>query len=190
MKKSALYTRTGDLGTTSLVSGDRVIKSHPRLETYGTVDELNAWIGVLATDPDMPSEQVDMLRVIQHRLFDLGAYLATPTSANGEMPQLDSLGHTAISRLEHTIDMLDDAVPPLNRFVLPGGTRLSAWVHVARTVCRRAERLMVAINTTPDIYVDPNAIRYVNRLSDYLFVLSRYVNHRSGTPETFWGKGQ
>ncbi len=190
MKKSLLYTRTGDLGTTSLVSGDRVIKSHPRLEAYGTIDELNAWIGVLVTDPDMPQSQTAILLTIQHRLFDLGAYLATPTPSEGEMPQIPSLGHSAISRIERVIDELDDAVPPLNRFVLPGGTRLSAWIHVARTVCRRAERHMVALNAMADTYVDPNAIRYVNRLSDYLFVLSRYVNYRSGTPETFWEKEQ
>lgn len=190
MKKSLLYTRTGDLGTTSLVTGDRVSKSHPRLEAYGTIDELNAWIGVLTTDPGIPSSQLPLLSQVQHRLFDLGAYLATPCDNDAIMPQIDSLGQAAISSLEHEIDHLDDAVPPLNRFVLPGGTRLAAWIHVARTVCRRAERHMVALAGMPDAYVDPTALRYVNRLSDYLFVLSRYVNFTTGTPEIFWEKGQ
>lgn len=184
MKKSPLYTRTGDLGTTSLVDGTRVSKSHPRLEAYGTVDELNSWMGVLATDPQMPADCLPLIFRIQNRLFDLGAYLATPGTPDGPMPQAASLNREAISEVEREIDRLDEAVPPLRRFVLPGGTRLSGWCHVARTVCRRAERHCISLAASE--YVDPNAIRYVNRLSDYLFVLSRYVNVSAGVSERCW----
>lgn len=190
MKKSLLYTRTGDLGKTSLVSGIRVAKDNERLQAYGTVDELNAWLGVLASDPSMPPEQSAELLTIQHRLFDLGAYLATPTPADGTMPQATGLGHETISHLEHLIDVLDSSVPPLTRFVLPGGSQLSAWTHVARTVCRRAERHMVTLSTMPETYVAPDALRYINRLSDYLFALSRYINHRGNIPEVYWEKTQ
>jgi len=185
MKKSTLYTRTGDLGSTSLIGGKRASKASARLESYGTVDELNAWIGVLTSDPSLPNGQLPVLQYIQHRLFDLGAYLATPGTPDGPMPQATTLGHEAISRIEHEIDILDDETPAANRFVLPGGNQLSAWAHVARTVCRRAERRIIALSQTGE-YVDPNAIRFVNRLSDYLFILSRYINHANGTDEVYW----
>lgn len=190
MKKSLLYTRTGDLGKTSLISGLRVAKDNERLQAYGTVDELNAWLGVLASDPTMPAEQSAELLIIQHRLFDLGAYLATPTPTDGTIPMATGLGHEAISHLERLIDTLDSAVQPLTRFVLPGGSQLSAWAHVARTVCRRAERHMVTLSTTPETYVDPDALRYINRLSDYLFALSRYINHIDHHPEVYWERTQ
>lgn len=186
MNKSNLYTRTGDLGTTSLVGGQRVSKSSVRLEAYGTVDELNAWIGVLASDPATPSVQVELLYFIQHRLFDLGAYLATEAPDNS-MPLLESLSQSAISRIEHAIDTLDDATPKVNRFVLPSGTQLAAWAHVARTVCRRAERRIIELKNQ-GAYIDPSAIRFINRLSDYLFILARNFNHISDTPEIFWSK--
>lgn len=188
MKKSQLYTRTGDLGTTSLVGGQRVSKATDRLESYGTVDELNAWIGVLASDPALPATERPTLLYISHKLFDLGAYLATATPPDGTMPQATSLGQEAISRIEHRIDELDAATPPANRFVLPGGSQLSAFAHVARTVCRRAERRIIALAATPDAYVDPAAVRFVNRLSDYLFILSRYINHSNGITEVYWDK--
>lgn len=184
MKKSPLYTRTGDLGTTSLVDGSRVEKSHPRLEAYGTIDELNSWMGVIATDPGLPADCRPLIVDIQNRLFDLGAYLATPEPSDGQMPQTASLNQKTISDVECEIDRLDDAVPQLRQFVLPGGSQLSAWCHVARTVCRRAERHCISLAATA--YVDPNAIRYVNRLSDYLFVLARYVNARAGIAELTW----
>lgn len=184
MKKSTLYTRTGDLGTTSLVDGSRVSKSSPRLEAYGTVDELNSWMGVLATDSQLPADCRPLILIIQNRLFDLGAYLATPLPADGLMPQAATLDRQAISAIEAEIDRLDDAVPALRKFVLPGGTQLSAWCHVARTVCRRAERHCIAL--AADTYVDSNVIRYINRLSDYLFILSRYVNLRAGIAEQCW----
>lgn len=187
MKKSQLYTRTGDLGKTSLIGGVRVSKSSPRLEAYGTVDELNAWIGVINADANMPAEQTEILEYVQHKLFDLGAYLATPTPADGSMPQITTLGQPTISRIEHAIDTLDELTPPATQFVLPGGCQLSATVHVARTVCRRAERAMIAL-TDVDEYVDPAAIRFINRLSDYLFILSRYVNHHNAIPDVYWQK--
>lgn len=194
MKKSQLYTRTGDLGTTSLVGGTRISKADARLEAYGTVDELNSWLGVLVSKTSMPTAQRDLILFIQHRLFDLGAYLATPPAPAGVdgaaaavMPQATSLGQQAISRIEHAIDTLDDATPAARQFVLPGGTQLSAWTGVARTVCRRAERRIIALNQTGQ-YVDEAAIRFVNRLSDYLFALSRYLNHAAGEPEVYWNK--
>lgn len=187
MKKSPLYTRTGDLGKTSLVGGQRVSKASARLEAYGTVDELNSWIGVLASDKAMPPSQHDFLLYLQHKLFDLGAYLATPTTTNSNMPQATPLGQNTISRIEHQIDQLDDATPQANQFVLPGGNQLSAFAHVARTVCRRAERHIIAM-TSDNIYVDPDAIRFVNRLSDYLFILSRNINYTNNTPEIYWNK--
>lgn len=187
MKKSQLYTRTGDLGTTSLVGGQRASKASDRLESYGTVDELNSWIGVIASHPEMPQAQTPTLLYIQHKLFDLGAYLATPADNPDEMPQALSLDQQAISRIEHEIDTLDNDTPPANRFVLPGGSQLSALTHVARTVCRRAERRIIALAQSGE-YVDPRVIRFVNRLSDYLFILSRYINHVNGCTEVYWDK--
>lgn len=187
MKKSQLYTRTGDLGTTSLVGGQRTSKASDRLESYGTVDELNAWIGVIASHSDMPPAQVPVLLYIQHKLFDLGAYLATQPVGSDVMPQALSLDQPAISRIEHEIDVLDNDTPVANRFVLPGGNHLSALVHVARTVCRRAERRMIALQQSGE-YVDPRAVRFINRLSDYLFILSRYINHVNRSPEVYWDK--
>lgn len=185
MKKSNLYTRTGDLGKTSLVGGQRVDKACDRLEAYGTVDELNATLGMLTSAPELPADQRPTLIAVQHRLFDIGAYLATDNGPD-TVTSCNGLGHEAIARLEHNIDLMDDAVPPLNRFVLPGGTPLSATAHLARTVCRRAERRIVAL--AAQTYVDPDVQRYINRLSDYLFVLSRYINYKAGEPEIFWDK--
>ncbi len=187
MKKSQLYTRTGDQGTTSLVGGKRISKASDRLESYGTVDELNAWIGVIASHPDMPRTQVPTLLYIQHKLFDLGAYLATPSDNQTEISQPLSLGHQTLSRIEHEIDILDNETPAANRFVLPGGNHLSALTHVARTVCRRAERRIITLTQTGE-HVDPCVIRFVNRLSDYLFILSRHINHSNGCAEVYWDK--
>lgn len=183
MKKSNLYTRTGDTGKTSLVGGQRVDKTCDRLEAYGTIDELNACIGLLTSSPALPTDQHPVLLSIQHRLFDIGAYLATDNGPDS-MTECNGLGHESIVNLERQIDMMDEAVTPLCRFVLPGGAPLAAQAHVARTVCRRAERRILKLAASA--YVDPNLVRYINRLSDYLFVLSRYINHLSGTPEVFW----
>lgn len=186
MEKSSLYTRTGDLGTTSLVGGQRVSKSSARLEAYGTVDELNTWLGVLVSKTSMPEDQARLIVYLQHRLFDLGAYLATPVTEGNPQPQIPALGQSAVSKLEHAIDMLDNDTPALTQFVLPGGTALSALTGVARTVCRRAERRIIELSQQE--YVDDSAIRFVNRLSDYLFALSRYLNYKAGEPEVYWSK--
>lgn len=186
MEKSLLYTRTGDLGTTSLVGGKRVSKASARLEAYGTVDELNTWLGVLVSKTSMPAEQATLIVYLQHRLFDLGAYLATPVTDDNIQPQIPALGQTAVSRLEHAIDQLDGDTPKLTQFVLPGGTSLSALTGVARTVCRRAERRVIELSQQE--YVDDSAIRFLNRLSDYLFALSRYLNYKAGEAEVYWNK--
>ncbi|MDE5607537.1 MAG: cob(I)yrinic acid a,c-diamide adenosyltransferase [Muribaculaceae bacterium] len=187
MKKSNLYTRTGDLGTTSLVDGSRVSKSHPRLNAYGTVDELNAAIALLTSDPATLPEWRSTLTYIQHKLFTIGAYLATPVAEPGAITTAIGLGQKAISRLEQDIDALDATLPPLRQFVIPGGTPSSAAAHMARTICRRAEREIVSLTET-GVYVDPDVRRFINRISDYLFALSRAYNHSAGAEEIFWDK--
>ena len=187
MKKSGLYTRTGDLGTTSLVDGSRVSKSHPRLNAYGTIDELNAAIALLTSDPATHPDWRDTLTFIQHKLFTIGAYLATPVEAPGTITTAVGLGQKAISRLERDIDTVDSELPPLSRFVIPGGTPASAKAHMARTICRRAEREIINLTET-GVYIDPDVTRFVNRISDYLFALSRAYNHSAGVNEIFWDK--
>lgn len=185
MKKSIIYTRTGDLGTTSLVNGDRVSKSDTRLEAYGNIDELNSWIGVLASDATLPAMLRPTLTFIQHKLFNIGAYLATPNPEHAVSVAV-GLGQDAISRIEHDIDALDEQIPPLRQFVLPGGSTLASFGHVARTVCRRTERSIVALSKTT--YIDPDVMRFINRLSDYLFILSRFINIDKEVAEIFWQK--
>ena len=184
MKKSIVYTRTGDLGTTALVGGQRVRKSALRVETYGTVDELNSWIGLVAADPKLDAMTRGELQWIQNKLFDLGSYLAT--APVDEMTQAPGFGQQTVSRLEHQIDRLDDAVPALTQFVLPGGCTAAAQANIARAVCRRAERRMVEL--AEQSWLDPDTLRFINRLSDFLFVLSRYFNVTNDTPEIFWQK--
>jgi cob(I)alamin adenosyltransferase len=176
-----IYTRTGDAGETSLFGGARVSKSDPRVETYGDVDELNAWLGLArasrvdaAIDPDIVQVQRD--------LFALGAQLADPADKIAPRVTKAIIADPDVERLEAAIDRLEAELPPLRRFILAGGTPAGAALHVARTVCRRAERRMVAL----DPPVDPVLLRYVNRLSDLLFVMARFANHRGGVPETEW----
>lgn len=183
MKKSNLYTRTGDSGRTSLVGGSRIEKDAIRLEAYGTLDELNAHLGLVhssATDPDVAAT----LLWIQHRLFDLGAYLACPPDSDFQLPVGVTDGD--IMRLETVIDTIDSRLPKLDRFVLPGGCRSAAEAHVARTVARRAERRIVSLSRQAP--VDPLALRFINRLSDYLFALARFNNISAGVDEIFWQK--
>lgn len=188
MKRSLLYTRTGDSGKTSLVSGNRVDKTHPRIEAYGTLDELNSHIGLLSSqdlpDPDLTHPMLDF---IQHKLFDIGAYLATDPSA---MPDGMALPASAtacdVERIEKMIDVIDGKLPPLRRFVLPGGTQPSAMAQVARTVCRRAERRLLALAAETE--VDADTLRFVNRLSDFLFAMARFCNVAAGHREIFWEK--
>ena len=184
-----IYTRTGDAGETALVSGERVPKDAPRIECYGTVDELNAFVGLacqtaseLAAATPVVGELCEMLLRIQHELFNLGSILAT--SPEKIMPRQPRITEAEISALEAEIDRCTAALPPLRSFVLPGGSRLNAELHVCRTVCRRAERLAVALAREGG--VDRIGVRYLNRLSDALFVYSRWANHVLGVPEVLW----
>jgi cob(I)alamin adenosyltransferase len=182
-----LYTRTGDDGTTGLFGGGRVDKSHPRVEAYGTVDELNATIGVAAAacagDDPLGTRFLEILRTIQSRLFDLGADLATPEDS----PHADKivrLGAAASPEVEAWIDEIESGNEPLTSFVLPGGTEVAARLHLARTVCRRAERSMVALARTAPL--NPCALVYVNRVSDLLFAMARRANRAAGVADTPW----
>lgn len=180
-----IYTRTGDSGSTSLVGGKRVRKNDVRIEAYGTVDELNSNIGLLTASEGLEPEIRSTLIFIQNKLFNIGAYLATDNPENA-ITECVGLGHEAISRLEHEIDVLDSEVPPMTNFVLPGGSRRSAVAHVCRTVCRRCERRLITLSD--ETYVDPNVIRFINRLGDYLFVFARFNNISQQIDEIFWDK--
>lgn len=183
MAKSLLYTRTGDAGETSLVDGRRVPKHCVRLDAYGTVDEFSSFLGVVLSDPECPEEQRTQLLCVQNRLFDVGCYLATE-GAPGETPSVTGLGEADLEALEGWIDALDEATPKIRAFVLPGGSPLCAHAHVARSVCRRAERRIFAL--AAESYVDPLVTRYINRLSDWLFIMARYFNHLAGVAEITW----
>jgi cob(I)alamin adenosyltransferase len=176
---SRIVTRTGDTGTTGLGDGSRVAKTSPRIEAIGTIDELNSVIGVLLTEP-LPPAIAECLLTVQHDLFDLGGELSIPGAA------MVTPAH--IERLEREVERLNGTLPPLKEFILPGGTRGAALAHVARTVCRRAERTL--IDAATDGAVTANARVYVNRLSDLLFVLARAVNRAAGTPDVLWQKGR
>ncbi len=180
-----IYTRTGDLGTTSLVGGQRVAKDSIRLEAYGTVDELNSYIGLLMATEGVEEEVAKTLRAVQNKLFNIGAYLATDNS-DSPMTEPQGLGQETISYLENCIDRLTEQIPPMHCFVLPGGSLASAQAQVCRTVCRRAERRVITLGN--NVRVDPSVIRYLNRLSDYLFTLARYLNHQAGVDDIPWEK--
>ena len=177
-----IYTKTGDKGTTSLVGGTRVPKFHPRVEAYGTVDELNAHIGLLAEMiKDTDGTQYGLLKEVQRNLFVVQTLLATEKEVPFTLPQLPA---DAVEAMEHRIDDLQALLPPFRSFVIPGGTLPSAQCHVARTVCRRAERCIVKLGT--EATVDPQVACYVNRLSDYLFVLSRHLVVSQGAEESLF----
>ena len=187
-----IYTRTGDAGTTALGSGERVAKFNLRIEAYGTVDETNAAIGVVRVDVGETYAPVGaMLARIQNDLFDLGADLCVPDRPAEAKPQRERLRIVAsqTERLEREIDQLNGELAPLRSFVLPGGTRAAAGLHVARTVCRRAERLMCELAVQPGELVSADGLKYINRLSDLLFVASRYVND-GGKGDVLWAPGQ
>ena len=184
MAKSLLYTRTGDAGKTSLVGGERVPKNSARLEAYGTVDELSSQLGLLAADPDCNAEIHGQLQNIQNELFNIGGYLAAAPAAGQEPPCQSLVSGEKIQELEGWIDALDEQTPKIRAFVLPGGSRQAAEAHVARVVCRRAERRILDLAETE--YVDPAVTRYINRLSDYLFAAARYLNFISGIDEVVW----
>lgn len=183
MAKSNLYTRTGDKGTTALVGGERVKKNSVRLEAYGTLDEFSSFLGCVLSDPRCPEELKGQMIEIQTMLFNLGSYLATKP-VEGSEPHVAGLDDEDLEKLEGWIDALDEQTPPLKLFVLPGGCMASARAHVARTVCRRAERRVYDL--AEESYVDPRLLRYINRLSDYLFAVARYFNFIEGVEEIVW----
>lgn len=176
-----IYTKTGDKGTTGLFGGARVPKHHIRIESYGTVDELNSYIG-LVRHRDIDSRQKEMLGEVQDRLFTIGSILASdPSKSNLSVPDLHP---SDVERLEQEIDHMNATLPEMRSFVLPGGNDTVAFCHVARCVCRRAERLAVLLNDSEP--VQPLVLIYLNRLSDYLFVLSRRMSYDTGAEEVPW----
>ncbi|MFD2909494.1 cob(I)yrinic acid a,c-diamide adenosyltransferase [Flavobacterium ardleyense] len=183
-----VYTKTGDTGTTALFGGTRVSKHNIRIESYGTVDELNSHIG-LVRDQDINQVYKQVLVEVQDRLFTVGAILATPpekeTLKNGQ-PRLQNLGiiESDIEFLENQIDIMEESLPPMTHFVLPGGHQTVSYCHIARCVCRRAERLAVHLNDIEP--TDEFVIKYLNRLSDYLFVLARKLSHDLKADEVQW----
>jgi cob(I)alamin adenosyltransferase len=193
IRLTRIYTRTGDQGTTALVGGGRVAKESERLEAYGTVDELNAAIGIVRTY--LPSYRdgfgedfewySEMLRRVQNELFDVGSELATPPAA--EYEGMHRMGQGEIAELENEMDRMQEVLEPLNSFTLPGGGVLNAFLHQARTVCRRAERVCWALKREEPI--GDHLLIYLNRLSDHLFVQSRWVAKRVGEPEFLWDRG-
>ena len=183
MAKSNVYTRTGDAGKTSLVGGTRVAKDSPRLEAYGTVDELNSWLGLIACSRYISDQDRQLLFNIQNRLFDIGSMLATEPESRWQ-PQ--PLADDATEMIEQAIDRLDATLPAHNRFILPGGSEDAARTHIARCVARRCERRIISLMSAVEL--DPAIVRYINRLSDYLFVLARAINYNCGAEEIFWGE--
>jgi cob(I)alamin adenosyltransferase len=183
-----IYTRTGDAGETMLLGGRRVKKDDIRVEAFGTVDELNAALGVARAELiRAPSDalQIDqLLGAVQHRLFDLGAELATPPPGNA---QVQSVSDAEVAVLEAAIDRHEALLEPLRAFILPGGTPVAAQLHLARCVCRRAERRLISLSGSEQVRGE--TIRYLNRLSDLLFVLARSVNRSAGVPDVPWQQG-
>ena len=175
-----IYTKTGDQGTTALFGGRRVGKDDARIEAYGTVDELNAFLGLAGT-VSRP-EIATMIGVLQHELFTLGADLATPL--DNRNAQIARIEETHIAAMEQRIDMLEEQLDPIRFFILPGGCESAARLHVCRTVARRAERLIVRLSAMEKI--NEGNLRYINRLSDFLFVLARYANHLEDREDIRW----
>lgn len=181
MGKSNVYTKTGDSGKTSLVGGTRVPKTHMRLEAYGTVDELNSFVGSLIMEVK-DETLLQHLAFIQHKLFSVGGYLASEEDVSKNIP---SITESDIIRLEGEMDRLDDLIPKVNQFVLPGGSEAAARAHICRTVCRRAERRIYEVST--EYPIEKLILKFVNRLSDFFFVMARYECVKNGK-EIFWDK--
>lgn len=176
-----IYTKTGDLGMTSLIGGKRVPKHYVRIEAYGTVDELNSFIGLLAVQSGMHTF-ADQLKDIQSTLFVIGSLLAAdPEKSVSYLPEL---AETKISDLEQSIDLLTDSLPALTHFILPGGNPSNAHAHVCRSICRRAERRVTDLLESEQI--NPLIVKYLNRLSDWFFILARTMSYNLGTPEHIW----
>lgn len=198
MKKAAVYTKTGDSGTTGLVGGTRIKKNDPRIHLYGEVDELNSFIGAALFDlkelrtksttvqnRDAYAREITFLESVQSSLFDLGSNLACELEQrkNFKLPQLDK---GLIDTMEDHIDRMDSTLPPLKNFILPGGLRAACSFHLCRTICRRIERQLVDFNDHKPGEAPDFSIEYLNRLSDYFFILSRFVNHSEGMSEVDW----
>lgn len=187
-----IYTGSGDRGKTSLFSGERVTKSHERIEAYGDVDELNSVLGaIVASLPEEETNLIQEIQNIQSDLLHVGAWLAT-TSESPSLKLIEEITDDHINALEQAIDRMDEKLPPLKDFILPGGHISAAWAHLARTICRRAERHVVRLAATPEENKLTDQLRgvlvFINRLSDYLFVLARYCNRIRGVPDTVWKK--
>lgn len=178
-----IYTKTGDLGKTSLIGGTKVAKSHIRIDTYGTIDELNSYIGLLG-DHISDERSKTTLTEIQDRLFTIGSSLACDPEKE-PMMKIPDLKESDILFLEKEIDSMNELLPPMKFFILPGGHPAISTAHVARCVCRRSERCCVNM-MEHELFVDPLVIKYLNRLSDYLFQLSRYIGHLLQVPEKPW----
>ena len=179
-----IYTKTGDEGKTSLFNGKRVLKNSIRVETYGTVDELNSILGIVLTY-ELPDDLKEDLNKISNLLFVLGSDLATPIDSNQKF-SVQRINEENVKFLEERIDIYTNEMPQLKSFILPGGDKAAAFLHQARTVCRRAERLAISLIETKKINKDP--LVYLNRLSDYLFTAARYVNYRKNIPDRNWEK--
>lgn len=180
---SKIYTKTGDRGVTSLIGGTKVSKAHIRIETYGTVDELNSWIG-LVNDQFSHKHSNKILKEIQDRLFTIGSSLACDPDKETKM-KIPDLQEADIELLEHEMDRMNEKMPPMKSFILPGGHVAVSTSHVARCVCRRCERLCVTLKDN-NLFVEPLVIKYLNRLSDYLFVLARFIGYRLKVNEIPW----
>ena len=179
-----IYTKTGDNGETGLFGGPRVPKDAPRIAAYGEVDELNTVLGLVRSE--QPPAEIDrLLANIQNELFSVGAELATPDPA---ALGTRLIGPSHVAALEHAIDRFEAGLSPLRQFILPGGNKAAAGLHLARAVCRRAERLIVTLARDPAAGIAPEIIHYINRLSDLLFVLARAANHAAGIPDVPWQK--
>lgn len=178
-----IYTKTGDKGETSLIGGTRVWKNNPRIEAYGTIDELNSYVGLLTTYP-LQKDDIEFLQQIQHKLFSIGSYLATDLN-HTDLKAASILTEEDVISLEKAIDRMDATLPELKNFVLPGGSAAAATAHICRTITRRAERRMLdLINLNIDIA--DLILQYINRLSDYFFTLSRYIVVGEGNKEFLW----
>jgi cob(I)alamin adenosyltransferase len=189
MRITKVYTRTGDAGQTRLAGGQQVWKDSLRVEAYGTIDELNAALGVVqAANADLAPTHPQARRLakellwMQHKLFDAGGILATTPGQT--FPQMPTISDDDVTRLEHLMDDCQAELTPLKEFILPGGGKVSSWLHLARTICRRAER--VCVHLAREEAVDPHIVKFINRLSDALFVLARWVAKTQNEPEVLW----
>lgn len=185
-KKSSVYTRTGDGISTSIIGGERIPKYSLRLEAYGTIDELSSFIGNLVADDAVIDDNRYNLLKVQNMLFNIGGYLAIPPRIRKK--DVEGLSQTDIDEMESWIDVIDESLPQLNNFILPGGCKAAAKANMARTVCRRAERRVLQLAAEEEIH--PLVLAYINRLSDYLFVMGRHLNKTADFEEITWQKPQ